>query len=74
MFAESNMSDIYEPRLYMDAMKCQEGENWKRALDEEIKPHETNQTWTLEKLPDGKKCKWVNPCKWVYKVKINSDG
>ena len=37
----------------------------------EIAAPEANNTWTLTTLPAGKK---PIGCKWVYKVKYNSDG
>ena len=40
-------------------------------MAKEIEALELNKTWTLEDLPNGKKS--IN-CKWVYKVKYNSDG
>jgi len=40
-------------------------------MGEEIRALEENQTWTVEDLPLGKKP--IN-CKWIYKVKYQSDG
>jgi len=40
-------------------------------MSKEIEALELNNTWTLEELPFGKKP--IN-CKWVYKVKYNSNG
>lgn len=37
----------------------------------EIDTLKQNCTWTIEFLPPGKK---AIGCKWVYKVKYNSDG
>nr|KYP34077.1 Retrovirus-related Pol polyprotein from transposon TNT 1-94 [Cajanus cajan] len=44
---------------------------WRLAMQQEIYALETNGTWSLETLPDGKK---PLGCKWVYKIKHNSDG
>lgn len=49
---------------------CRE-EKWKRAMEEEIKAIEKNQTWELTKLSSHKKPISV---KWLYKTKINHDG
>ena len=40
-------------------------------MDEELSTLQLNQTWTLTSLPAGQK---PIGCKWVYKIKYNSDG
>ena len=40
-------------------------------MDEELSALQLNQTWTLIPLPAGQK---PIGCKWVYKIKYNSDG
>ena len=40
-------------------------------MAKKIEALELNNTWSIEDLPPGKKA--IN-CKWVYKVKYNSDG
>jgi len=40
-------------------------------MDEELSSLQLNQTWTLTPLPTGQK---PIRCKWVYKIKYNSDG
>ena len=40
-------------------------------MDEELSALQLNQTWTLTLLPAGQK---PIGCKWVYKIKYNSDG
>ena len=44
---------------------------WREAIDKEIQALEKTGTWILTPLPGGK-----TPigCKWVYRVKFNSDG
>ncbi len=44
---------------------------WDKAMDEEMTALDANKTWELVPLPEGKK---AIRCKWVYKVKHNSDG
>jgi hypothetical protein len=44
---------------------------WDKAMDEEMVALDVNMTWELVPLPEGKK---AIGCKWVYKVKHNSDG
>jgi len=71
MLAESSMNDIKEPEHYKEAMNDHYKEEWKIAMDNEMKSHEENHTWNLEDLPTGKKC---IPCKWIYKVKTDPNG
>ncbi len=44
---------------------------WDKAMDEEMAALDANKTWELVPLPEEKK---AIGCKWVYKVKHNSDG
>ncbi|UYV72725.1 hypothetical protein LAZ67_10000411, partial [Cordylochernes scorpioides] len=60
-----------EPSSYVDAMASSDSERWKLAMDEEIDALNKNKTWTLERLADGHK---PIGCKWVYKIKTESDG
>ncbi|KAJ4790834.1 Retroelement pol polyprotein-like [Rhynchospora pubera] len=57
-----------EPEFYGEAMKLKQ---WRTAMQAEIEALERNNTWTLEELPKGKT---AIGCKWVYRVKYNSDG
>jgi hypothetical protein len=61
-------STIREPSTYKEASKSP---HWCEAMTAEITALEANQTWSLTPLPPGK-----TPigCKWVYKVKLRSDG
>uniref|UniRef100_A0A2N9H9X1 Reverse transcriptase Ty1/copia-type domain-containing protein n=1 Tax=Fagus sylvatica TaxID=28930 RepID=A0A2N9H9X1_FAGSY len=63
-----NASTIREPSTYNEASKSP---HWCEAMTAEIHALETNQTWSLTSLPPGK-----TPigCKWVYEVKLRSDG
>lgn len=45
--------------------------HWKKAMNEELKALESNGTWELTSLPQGKQ---VIGCKWVYKTKYTPDG
>jgi len=62
------ITKIVEPRYFHQAIT---DPNWREATVKEIDALALNQTWTIEDLPPGKKP--IN-CKWVYKVKYNSDG
>jgi len=44
---------------------------WCEAMKEELDALEKNNTWKIMQLPQGKK---PVGCKWVYKLKYNSDG
>ena len=44
---------------------------WEKAMNEEMVTLDANETWDLVPLPEGKN---VIGCKWVYKVKHNTDG
>lgn len=52
-------------------MKRDDWDQWEVAVQEEMKSHEQNNTWTLCELPEGRK---PITCKWVFKVKKGEDG
>ncbi|KAJ1688334.1 hypothetical protein LUZ63_019724 [Rhynchospora breviuscula] len=57
-----------EPEHFGEAMK---DSNWRKAMQTEIEALERNKTWSIEDLPSEKK---AIGCKWVYRIKYNSDG
>ncbi|KAJ1689062.1 hypothetical protein LUZ63_013217 [Rhynchospora breviuscula] len=57
-----------EPNCFGEAVKSK---NWRSAMQAEIEALERNDTWSVEELPPGKTS---IGCKWVYKIKYNSDG
>lgn len=61
-------TDIITPSTYSQA---KDYTHWRTAMDEELEALSRNQTWVITPLPSGK-----HPigCKWVYRVKTNSDG
>ncbi|KAL0436217.1 UNVERIFIED_CONTAM: Retrovirus-related Pol polyprotein from transposon RE1 [Sesamum radiatum] len=57
-----------EPKTFSQAQKYVE---WQRAMKEEIEALEKNRTWDITPLPTGKR---AIGSKWVFKLKLNSDG
>ena len=57
-----------EPENFDEAIGKPE---WEQAMDEEMAALDDNETWDLVQLPQGKK---PIGCKWVYKIKHNTDG
>ena len=64
----ANITTTKEPHTYAQAIF---DPNWQKVMDEELFALQLNQMWTLILLPVGQK---PIRCKWVYKIKYNSDG
>ncbi|CAL8151053.1 unnamed protein product [Prunus armeniaca] len=64
----THLSHSVEPRSFSEANS---DPNWQQAMSSELQALESNHTWTLTPLPPSK-----HPigCRWVYKIKHNSDG
>lgn len=62
------LSTIHIPTKVTEALT---GPKWVQAMKEEMKALEKNQTWTLEKLPQGKR---TVGCIWVFTLKYKVDG
>lgn len=64
----SSINSAHEPRSYNEASKsaC-----WQSAMQPELQALTTNNTWILTPLPLEKE---TIGCKWVHKIKHNSDG
>jgi len=60
-----------EPRLFCEAMTCEDAQRWVDAFAEEMAAHELNGTWELVECPPG-----VKPIgsHWVLKIKHYVDG
>ncbi|GJV80577.1 retrovirus-related pol polyprotein from transposon RE1 [Tanacetum coccineum] len=56
------------PKSFSQAVKSSQ---WREAISQEILAHKKNRTWSLTSLPPDKKS---IGCKWIYKIKYNSDG
>ncbi|KAL1192817.1 Retrovirus-related Pol polyprotein from transposon TNT 1-94 [Cardamine amara subsp. amara] len=62
------ITSAHEPQHYNEAIL---DENWRLAIKSEVNSLEDLGTWTIEDLPEGKK---ALGCKWVFRLKFNSDG
>ena len=62
------ITDSIDPQSFEEAYMSQ---NWREAMDTEMKAIEKNNTWELVELPDGVKPIGV---KWVFKTKFNEHG
>ncbi|KAJ7982478.1 Retrovirus-related pol polyprotein from transposon tnt 1-94 [Quillaja saponaria] len=64
----SSLSSISVPKSTSDALAHP---GWRQAMIDEMNALHTNGTWELVSLPSGK---FTVGCKWVYTVKVYSDG
>ncbi|KAH9793888.1 hypothetical protein KPL71_004697 [Citrus sinensis] len=59
------------PNTFDEALRSNESDQWKQAMEEEMKSLHQNQTWELVKLPKGKR---AIGNKWVYTKKQGSSN
>ncbi|KAI3641430.1 hypothetical protein MIR68_000560 [Amoeboaphelidium protococcarum] len=60
------------PKSVEEARKSKQWPQWKESLLSELRSLIKNETWeVVGELPVGRK---LLPCKWVFKIKLNSDG
>jgi hypothetical protein len=64
-------SEYYEPKSHTNAMQSDNSDDWRLAMDDEIKSLAENSAWELVDKPDGK---LIVDNRWVYKVKTKVDG
>ncbi|KAM1175182.1 hypothetical protein ACFX19_028211 [Malus domestica] len=64
----SNISAHEEPQSFQEANQSQV---WHRAMQDELHAFDQHKTWSIVPLPKGKK---IVGCRWIYKIKFNSDG
>jgi transposase InsO family protein len=57
---------LVEPASRKEAINSERREEWQSAMEDEIKSHEKNNTWTLVELPKDRK---AITAKWVFKLK-----
>ena len=66
-----NAADVTEPVTVEDALKRQDSDKWKDAMQEEYESLTSNNVWEFVEPP--KDCKLVSS-KWIFKRKVGSTG
>lgn len=59
------------PQTYQDAIVSPKSEQWRKAMDDEMRSLEENKTYSLTQLPPGKHAVGG---RWVYALKSDIDG
>ncbi|CAI7923146.1 unnamed protein product [Closterium sp. NIES-53] len=60
-----------EPATLKEALESSDAEEWKKAMEIELKSIEENDTWELVELPEGHK---AITSKWLFKIKSDDGG
>ncbi|CAI7920752.1 unnamed protein product [Closterium sp. NIES-53] len=60
-----------EPATLKEALESSDAEEWKKAMESELKIIEENGTCELVELPEGRK---AITSKWLFKIKSDADG
>ncbi|CAI7785083.1 unnamed protein product [Closterium sp. NIES-54] len=60
-----------EPATLKEALESSDAEEWKKAMESELKTIEEKGTWELVELPEGRK---AITSKWLFKIKSDADG
>jgi hypothetical protein len=60
-----------DPRTIREAVDSEDGNLWKRAMEEEMASLDKNEAWDLVEFPTGRK---PTGSKWVFKTKMNMEG
>ena len=63
--------DYVEPKAVYEAKQADEWDQWYRAMKDEVKALQDNETWDLLRPPTDRD---VIPGKWVNKVKLGPSG
>jgi len=67
----SNFLIEEDPKTYQEDVRSVDAIFWKEAFKSEIDSLESNKTWEFTYLPQG--CKPISS-KWIFKMKLMSDG
>lgn len=65
-FVLFSVTDSDEPNTFNQAMKSPFKDQWLQAMKDELSSIQSNDTWELVDLPEGRKS---IGCKWVFKIK-----
>jgi len=68
---EINLTEIIEPTTFEQAISLPQSEQWKAAMEEELKNLEDRNTWEVVNRDEN--IKYIGS-KWVYKVKTDSNN
>ncbi|CAI5481539.1 unnamed protein product [Closterium sp. Yama58-4] len=60
-----------EPATLKEALESGDAEEWKKAMESELKSIEENDTYELVELPEGRT---AITSKWLFKIKSDADG
>ncbi|CAI7811247.1 unnamed protein product [Closterium sp. NIES-54] len=60
-----------EPATLKEALESSDAEEWKKAMESELKSIEENGTWELVELPEVRK---AITSKWLFKINSDADG
>ncbi|CAI7818910.1 unnamed protein product [Closterium sp. NIES-54] len=60
-----------EPATLKEALESSDAEEWKKAMESELKSIEENDTFELVELPEGRT---AITSKWLFKIKSDADG
>lgn len=66
-----NLLEVREPANLQEALNSPHANAWKKAMDDEYESLISRGTWEETELPEGRK---ANGSRWVYKLKVNSEG
>jgi hypothetical protein len=65
------LAEHTEPETYQEAISSEESHKWLSAMQEEMDSLLKNKTWELVDLPPERK---AIGSRWVFRVKLNTDG
>ncbi|CAI7851134.1 unnamed protein product [Closterium sp. NIES-53] len=60
-----------KPATLKEALKSSDAEEWKKAMESELKSIQENDMWELVELPEGRK---AITSKWLFNIKSDADG
>lgn len=69
LHAESFVEDA--PNSFEEIQDRDDKEEWMRAVQEEVRVLEENDTWEVVDLPPGKR---AISCRWIFKIKRDNKG